>query len=149
MNMVHLMKIRALFNSSCFGKFLSIFGYCFMIYIWKHMPFLWVHNFQKFSSDTFQGTFTQHTAGISFWIPRTGHKPFLLTPQFWDKNDGENISNWNYFQIPRVLSELPANWPTLTSQKGCHVFSSLFSISQLVSVEMACLLGIQNEIQAE
>ena len=35
--------------------------------------------------------------------------------QFWDKNDGENICHWNYFQIPRALSELPANWPGPTS----------------------------------
>ena len=35
--------------------------------------------------------------------------------QFWDKNDGENIYHWNYFQIPWALSELPANWPGLTS----------------------------------
>ena len=33
--------------------------------------------------------------------------------QIWDKNDGENICHWNYFQIPRALSELPANWPGL------------------------------------
>jgi len=33
--------------------------------------------------------------------------------QFWDKNDGENICHRNYFQIPRALSELPANWPGL------------------------------------
>ena len=38
--------------------------------------------------------------------------------QFWDKNDGENICHWNYFQIPWALLELPANWPCQFSQKG-------------------------------
>ena len=38
--------------------------------------------------------------------------------QFWNKNDGENICHWNYFQIPWALSELPANWPGLTSLCG-------------------------------
>ena len=38
--------------------------------------------------------------------------------QIWDKNDGENICHWNYFQFPRALSELPANWPDLTSLTG-------------------------------
>ena len=36
-------------------------------------------------------------------------------------------------KIPRALSELPADWPGRFSQ---------------LSVKMACLLGIQNEIQA-
>ena len=31
--------------------------------------------------------------------------------QFWDRNDCESICHWNYFQIPRALSELPAEWP--------------------------------------
>ena len=38
--------------------------------------------------------------------------------QFWHKNDGEKWCHWNYFQIPRALSELPANWPGRFSQKG-------------------------------
>ena len=38
--------------------------------------------------------------------------------QFWDKTDDENICHWNYFQIPWALSELPANWPGLTSLFG-------------------------------
>ena len=38
--------------------------------------------------------------------------------QIWDKNDGENICHWKYFQILRALSELPANWPSQFSQKG-------------------------------
>ena len=38
--------------------------------------------------------------------------------QIWDKNDGENICHWNHFQFPRALSELPANWPGLTSLSG-------------------------------
>ena len=59
--------------------------------------------------------------------------------QFWSKNDGENICHWNYFQIPRALSELPANFPGRFSQKGWMAWP----ISG-----MACLLGIQNEIQA-
>ena len=45
--------------------------------------------------------------------------------QFWGKNDRENIYYWNYFQIPRVLSELPANWPDLTRNL---IFSFLFYI---------------------
>ena len=35
--------------------------------------------------------------------------------QFWDENDGENICDKNYFKVLRALSELPANWPGLTS----------------------------------
>ena len=35
--------------------------------------------------------------------------------QFWHKNDGK-WSHWNYFQILRALSELPANWPGQFSQ---------------------------------
>ena len=38
--------------------------------------------------------------------------------QFWHKNDNENICHWNYFQLPRALSELAANWPGLTSLFG-------------------------------
>ena len=37
--------------------------------------------------------------------------------QFWDKNDDKNLCHWNYFQIPRALSELPAIWPGQFSQK--------------------------------
>ena len=38
--------------------------------------------------------------------------------QFWDKNNGEKWCHWNYFQIPRALLELTANWPGRFSQKG-------------------------------
>ena len=51
-----------------------------------------------------------------FLVPRNAQK--ILTKiwhQFWD---GENIYHWNYFQIPPALSELPANWPGLTSLSG-------------------------------
>ena len=64
----------------------------------------------------------------------------------------------------RVLSELPANWPGGFSQKGwlglaskkvCNVgfffplvYFNFFSNMKPYSVEMACLLGIQNEVQA-
>ena len=34
--------------------------------------------------------------------------------QFLHKNDGQNRCHWNYFQIPRALSELAANWSGLT-----------------------------------
>ena len=41
---------------------------------------------------------------------------------FWDKNEdkneGEKWCHWNYFQIPRSLSELPTNWPGRLSQKS-------------------------------
>ena len=38
--------------------------------------------------------------------------------QIWDKNYGENLCHWNYFQFSRALSELPANWSCLTSLTG-------------------------------
>ena len=42
-----------------------------------------------------------------FLVPRNAQK--ILTKiwhQFWDKNNGENIYHWNYFQIPQALSEM-------------------------------------------
>ena len=58
-----------------------------------------------------------YTTCISFWIPRIKTSHFYWH-QFWNKNNGENICHWNYFQIPRALSELPVNWPHLTCVKS-------------------------------
>ena len=61
-----------------------------------------------------------HTRHCRFLVP--GNTKKILTEiwhQFLDKNVGENICHWNYFQIPQALSELPANWPSQFSQKGC------------------------------
>ena len=54
-----------------------------------------------------------HTDCISFWITR--RQAISTDTSFEIKNYGENICHWNHFQIPRALSELPANWPGLTS----------------------------------
>ena len=47
-----------------------------------------------------------------FW---EGHKFLAKSPH---KNDDENMWHWNYFQIPRALSELPAYWQGLTNLFG-------------------------------
>ena len=49
--------------------------------------------------------------------------------QIWDKNVFENIGHWNYFQIPRALSELPANCPRargIWKYFQRHIFSPSF-----------------------
>ena len=77
----------------------------------------------------FKSHFKVKNSAVIFGIIEVAHCGFLVLGntqknlteiwhQFWDKNDGENICHWNYFQIPRALSELPANWPGLTSLSG-------------------------------
>ena len=46
---------------------------------------------------------TVWTIHCGFLVPVNAQK--ILWHQFWHKNDGENICNWNCFQIPRALSE--------------------------------------------
>ena len=58
------------------------------------------------------------SAHCLYLILNTHEKSHFYWHQFWDKNDVENICHWNYFQIPRALSELPANWPGLTRLFG-------------------------------
>ena len=54
--------------------------------------------------------------------------------QFWDKNDGKHIGHWNYFQIPRALSELPANSPGWFSQKGKMIKTSIWANLSCISI---------------
>ena len=68
----------------------------------------------------------QMLAEVSYLLFNTGflvlgNTQKILTEiwhQIWDKTDGENIWNWNYFWISQALSELPANCPSQFSQTG-------------------------------
>ena len=63
--------------------------------------------------------------------------------QFWDKNDGENICRLNCFRFPRALSELPANWPGLTS-----LFDWIGQASQQVTLKgRKGLVGSENNFK--
>ena len=59
-----------------------------------------------------------HFSQCLYLVLNTQETSHYYWHQFWDKNDGEKWCHWNYFQIPRALSELPANWPGLTSLFG-------------------------------
>ena len=66
---------------------------------------------QNFSLNTLKGeikkVLSQH---CRFLVPANTHK--ILTEiwhHYWLKNDGENWSRKNYYEIPRWPSEIPAN----------------------------------------
>ena len=63
-------------------------------------------------------TYIMYITHCLYLVLNTQETSHFYWHQFWDKNDDENICHWNYFQIPRALSELPANWPGRFSQKG-------------------------------
>ena len=68
------------------------------------------------------------TVHCRFLVPENSTKILMVIwHQFWDKNDGEKWCHWNYFQIPRALSELPAKWPGLTSLFGWIGFENNFN----------------------
>ena len=70
---------------------------------YKEKVALLLRGWWKVAHSTFSSLNTVHR----FLVPDYTQK--ILTEiwhQFWQKNDGENICHWNYFQIPRALSEL-------------------------------------------
>ena len=80
-----------------------------LIYLWK------CHFHQIFVTSS------KSVESTKLWVSgaRQYTKKFTeIWHQIWDKNDGENICHWSYFQIPWALSELPANWPGVTSLSG-------------------------------
>ena len=75
---------------------------------------------------------------------------------FWKENSFEFGSNCHYFAlqaqitIHKKIGRFDISIETKMMMKiisMAYIFTIIF-ISKLVSVEMACLLGIQNEIQA-
>ena len=84
-----------------------------------------------------------HTRHCRFLVPGNTQKNLTeIWHQFLDKNVGENICHWNYFQIPQALSELPANWPGQFSQKGYLAGNSERGLWDLKIISMAYIFTI-------
>ena len=78
--------------------------------------FFYIHTYRAFKDPV--GILNDGVTHCLYLVLNTQETSHFYWHQFWDKNDGENICHWNYFQIPWALSELPVNWSGLTSLFG-------------------------------
>ena len=86
-----LMKFRLY---SCHFFYVDIRFSCFL-YVDNRVR----RNLERFASHCLYLVLNTQETSLFYW-----------RQQFWDNNDNKNICHWNHFQIPRALSELPANW---------------------------------------
>ena len=87
--------------------------------IWAiHVKEMWYSTYELNYLSNSKVSSIRNPTHCLYLILNTQETSHFYWHQFWGKNDGENICHWNYFQIPRALSELPANWPGRFSQKG-------------------------------